>query len=41
MSLLEAATEKYPADPSILPSTIGELHALKETLMWRWVDFIF
>ena len=41
MSLLKAAAEKYPADPSVVPSTIGELHSLEETLMWRWVGFFF
>ena len=39
-SLLKAATEKYPADPSVIPATIGELHELEETLVWRWVGFI-
>ena len=37
--LLEAAAEKYPSDPSVVPVTIGELHSLEETLMWRWVGF--
>ena len=39
MGLLEAAAEKYPSDPSVVPVTIRELHSLEETLMWKWVGF--
>ena len=39
--IIKAATEKYPANPSVIPITIGELHSLEKTLMWRWVGLIF
>ena len=35
--LVKAAAEKYPADPLVVPVTIGELQSLEETLVWQWV----
>ena len=38
---VEAAMEKYPADPSVVIMTEEKLRSLEETLVWRWVGLIF
>ena len=38
---VEAAKEKYPADPSVVIMTEEKLRSLEETLVWRWVGLIF
>ena len=38
---VEAAMEKYPADPSVVIMTEEKLRSLEETLVWHWLGLIF